>query len=124
MGGPGANRNKRTRQAVDMIRKLDLGEVSFISTDLHQNNQFDFNNKVHPQTDYNIRIYGPIRRMTPARVYPDDEILPSELGLDFIRMSKPAYTLQIRKITFPPGLANQEMKKITLNVKLYQFRNK
>jgi len=37
-GGLGGNRNKRARQAQDLIRKLDLGDVSFISTDLHQNN--------------------------------------------------------------------------------------
>lgn len=32
-----------------MFRKLKTSDISFISTDLHQNNQFDFNNKIHPQ---------------------------------------------------------------------------
>lgn len=54
---------QRQSQPLDLIRKLNLGDVSFISTDLHQNNQFDFNNRIHPQQDYTIRLYGPVRRM-------------------------------------------------------------
>jgi hypothetical protein len=37
-------------------------------------------------------------------------------------MSKPSYSLRIRAVTFPQEFATQEMQKITLNVRLYQFR--
>ena len=49
--------------------------------------------------------------------------MPSELGLDFLRKNQAQYTLAIRKIKFPKAYAKQDMAKITLNVKLYQFAN-
>jgi len=40
-------RQPRQRQAQDLIRKLNIGDVSFMSTDLDQTTQFDFNNKIN-----------------------------------------------------------------------------
>ena len=101
---PRGNRAARQRQAQDMLRKVNLGDVSFISTDLHQNNQFDFNNKIHPQKEYRIRLYGPIRRAAPL-AQNADQVIPSQLGLDVLRMSKAKYTLKIHTIEFPKAFS-------------------
>lgn len=37
----------RKRQAENLIRKVNIGDISFISTDLDQSTQFDFNNKIN-----------------------------------------------------------------------------
>mmetsp|Transcript_5079 Transcript_5079/g.7690 ORF Transcript_5079/g.7690 Transcript_5079/m.7690 type:complete len:161 (+) Transcript_5079:888-1370(+) len=50
--------NKGQRQAENLIRKINLGDVSFISTDLNPTTQFDFNNKITKQPSYRIRLYG------------------------------------------------------------------
>jgi hypothetical protein len=48
----------RKRQAENLIRKINIGEISFISTDLDQVTQFDFTNKMKRQSSYTIRLFG------------------------------------------------------------------
>lgn len=116
-------RQQRQSQVTDLFRKLNLADVSFISTDLHQNNQFDYNNKIHPQTSYKIQLFGPIRHIRQYQEQPGASVVPAVLGYDFLRMNKATYQLKIDKITFPKHLSQQDMKRITLNVRLYQYSN-
>jgi len=47
------------RQIVEnLIKKIDLADVSFVSTDLDQITQFDYGNKLNKQMSYNIKIFG------------------------------------------------------------------
>ena len=47
-----------------------------------------------------------------------DQISPSQIGYDFIRMKKKQFKISITKIKFPAELAKIENEKVTLYVKV------
>jgi len=59
--------------------------------------------------------------MKSIQVDPNKQVVPCQLGLDFVRMATPRFKISFRQLKFPAEFAKQEMKKITLNIKLYQF---
>jgi hypothetical protein len=52
----------------DFMRLIKLNQVSFISTDLDQYTQFDFNNKSNNKDSYTVRIYGPIKAVGADKI--------------------------------------------------------
>lgn len=102
------------------MRKVDLGEVSFMSTDLDPLTQIDYNNKLKKQSSYNIKIYGPIRKVGGARPGPGP-VVPAQVGLDFLRRKTAAYRVSITSVKFDPRMAEQTHKKSTMFVRVNQF---
>ena len=106
--------------AATLMRKVDLGEVSFMSTDLDPLTQIDYNNKLRKQPSHRIRVYGPIRSVKQTQPTAGD-IVPAQVGLDYLRRTHAEYRVSITKVKFPPGLAEQAAQKQTMFVRFNQF---
>lgn len=100
-----------------LMRRLDLGEVSFISTDLDPLTQIDYNNKLRKQASYNIKIYGPIRQIKNAKPGPGP-LAPAQLGLDYLRRKSADFRVSVTNVKFPAEMANENDKKNTLFIRL------
>jgi hypothetical protein len=115
-----------------LMHRVDLGQVSFLATDLDPQHQFDFNAKMKKR-NYKIRLYGPIRSINvrdkpvPADkkdqvkrlsvyVTTQDEgvlkpqltgfVTPAQVGLDYVSKSTADFQVRVTKIKFPPELAD------------------
>ena len=109
----------------DLVHKLDVADVSFMSTDLDPN-------ETSQQSEFNIKMYGLIVKEGRSS-REQREIVPSMIGLDVLRKARPRYKITVSLLEFPlPGLvggdvdltpARQELQKITVYIKLFQFVN-
>ena len=96
-----------------MMKKIQTGDISFISTDLDQTTQFDANNKLNKQSSYWIRLYGRVTEEYNGPINPQTEISPSQIGYDAIRRDKARYRVSVNMIKFPKDLAKQSDSKMT-----------
>ena len=77
---------------------------------------------MNKQQSYKIRLYGPLLTLG-EQIEKGDQLSPSQIGYDYIRMKKKQFKISITKIKFPAELAKIENEKITLYVKVIQFAN-
>lgn len=96
-----------------MMKKIQTGDISFISTDLDQTTQFDANNKLNKQTSYWIRLYGRVVNEYIGPINAQTEICPSQIGYDTLRREKAKYKVTVNMIKFPKDLAKQSDSKMT-----------
>lgn len=117
--------NQRRKQAENLIKKINLGDVSCVATDLDPVTQFDFMNKKNKQATYRIRLYGRLIQEAgePLPGIVQRTVAPWQLGLDVPRRASQGYRIALKQIKFPPKLAEQKEEKITVLVKVLQFSN-
>lgn len=77
---------------------------------------------MNKQVSYYIKIYGPVVEEGRAAILGSKCVAPSQLGLDFLRRRSAQYEIVVTQIKFPPELAEQDIEKHTLYVKLQQFQ--